>query len=59
MQENNTPQPEPEVIVNKQDILLNYAMEEYGLAPLVCVGFTTIIGACIGGLLGITLFIKK
>lgn len=39
--------------------LLKLAINEYGLAPLVCVGFCILVGAGTGGLIGYKLFIQK
>ena len=58
MEENTIPHQE-EVTMNKADTLLDYDIEEYGLVSLGSVGCTTLIGACIGCLFGIMIFIKK
>lgn len=39
--------------------LLKIAIDEYGLAPLVCVGFCILVGAGTGGLIGYKMFIQK
>ena len=39
--------------------LLKLAIDEYGLAPLVCVGFCILVGAGAGGLLGVKMFLQK
>lgn len=38
--------------------LLKIAIDEYGLMPLVCVGLCITMGATVGGLIGIKMFIK-
>lgn len=39
--------------------LLKLAIDEYGLAPIICVGFCIIVGAGAGGLIGYKMFIEK
>ena len=39
--------------------ILKIAIDEYGLAPLVCVGFCILVGAGTGGLIGYKMFIQK
>lgn len=49
-------------VVPQNDIpngLLKIAIDEYGLAPLVCVGFCILVGAGTGGLIGYKMFIQK
>lgn len=52
---NNAPQQE----LKDSNPLFDYAIDEYGLVPLACVGLCIIIGAGIGGLFGIKVFIKN
>lgn len=38
--------------------LLKIAIDEYGMMPLVCVGLCVLMGATVGGLVGVKLYIK-
>ena len=38
--------------------LLKMAIDEYGLASIVGVGLVTLLGATIGGMIGIKIYIK-
>lgn len=39
--------------------LLEYVIDEYGLESLVGVGLFSLLGAAIGGIVGIKIYIKK
>lgn len=58
MNDKNIPEVEQVIPNDIPNGLLKIAIDEYGLMPLVCVGLCITMGATVGGLIGIKLYIK-
>lgn len=58
MENKNIPVVEQAPQKDIQNGLLKMAIDEYGLASLVGAGLVTLLGATIGGLIGIKIYIK-